>query len=517
MNNSRMRKFLYVLLHLLVFIVLCSCVSLLWLRDNFGDIGIDEIIFTLSAGVKGTSDELLSSYYKFVIPIMAFFVVFYALLNYVLHKFDLKYFLHFRIKNKNTTIRLKMSQLLVIVLIGSFSLGVYTANEKFGLFNYIKYSSQKSDFIEKNYVNPDGKVVFPDKKRNLIHIFMESGETTVMDKANGGLFDQNYVPELTQIAKDNIAFSQSDLLEGALVTPGSTWTTGGIFSQSNGIPIKRDIGNDALIKKHDFNHYFRTLKSTADILRENGYSNYFMCGSDVSFGGKNSLLTSHGKYKIYDYNTAIKDGLIDKDYFVWWGMEDQKLFEYAKEKIATISKNPGPFNFTMLTVDTHHVDGYKCSLCENRFDKQYANVYACSSKQISNFLNWIREQPFYENTTVVITGDHCSMDPNFFEEVSAKSTENFNDVQLNRKVYNAFINSAIDTQYMKNRKFTTLDFFPTILASVGAEIKGERLGLGTNLFSGKETLSEKYGYKYLYDELKKKSDFYEINLMLMQK
>ena len=491
--------------------------SLFWLRDNFGDIGIYEIIFTLSAGVKGTSDEMLSSYYKFVIPIMAFFVSSFAFLNYLIHKINLKYFLHFRIKNKNTTIRLKMSQLLVVVLMVSLLLGVYTANEKFGLINYIKYSSQKSDLIEKNYVSPDGKVIFPDKKRNLIHIFMESGETTVMDKANGGLFDQNYVPELTQIAKDNIAFSQSDLLEGALVTPGSTWTTGGMFSQSNGIPLRWGLDNIGASELDGFRYYFRTLKSMGDILKENGYSNYFMCGSDVSFGGRGSLLKNHGEYQIYDYNTAIKDELIDKDYFVWWGMEDQKLFEYAKEKITTISKNPEPFNFTMLTADTHIVDGYKCKLCENRFDKQYANVYACSSKQISNFLNWIREQPFYENTTVVITGDHCSMDPNFFEEVSAKSTENFNDVQLDRKVYNAFINSAIDTQYMKNRKFTTLDFFPTILASMGAEIKGERLGLGTNLFSGKETLSEKYGYEFLYDELKKKSDFYERNLVFLQR
>lgn len=516
MNKFVLRKFLYVILHILLFIVLCSFVSLLWLRDNFGDISIDETIFTLTAGIKGTSDSLLSNYFKFVIPIMAFFVVFYALLNYVLHKIDLKYFVHFRIRNKTKIIILKMSKLLVIVLICSFLLGVYTANEKFGLFNYIKYSSQKSDFIEKNYVNSDGKVVFPENKRNIIHIIMESGETTMMDKDIGGLFDQNYIPELTEIAEDNIAFSQSDGIEGALVTPGSTWTTGGIFSQTNGIPLKWNLDNTSAREKDGFGRYFRELKSTGDILRDNGYNNYFMCGSIISYGGRQSLFNAHGDYILYDYNTAITDGLIDKDYFVWWGMEDQKLFEYAKDKLTSISANHKPFNFTMLTVDTHHIDGYKCSLCEDRFDKQYANVYACSSKQISNFIDWIREQPFYENTTIVITGDHCSMDPNFFKEVSNNNRENSENVQLDRKVYNAFINSAVDTQYMKNRKFTTLDFFPTILASMGAEIKGERLGLGTNLFSGEKTLSEKYGYEFLYDELKKKSDFYQEKLMFSQ-
>ena len=35
-----------------------------------------------------------------------------------------------------------------------------------------------------------------------------------------------------------------------------------------------------------------------------------------------------------------------------------------------------PFNFTMLTVDTHPIGGYVCEDCENNFDEQYFNVLA---------------------------------------------------------------------------------------------------------------------------------------------
>lgn len=49
---------------------------------------------------------------------------------------------------------------------------------------------------------------------------------------------------------------------------------------------------------------------------------------------------------------------------------------------------------------------------------------------------------------------------------------------------------AIKTEY---RDYTTLDFFPTILASMGCTIDGNRLGLGTNLFSSALTLSELLG------------------------
>lgn len=50
--------------------------------------------------------------------------------------------------------------------------------------------------------------------------------------------------------------------------------------------------------------------------------------------------------------------------------------------------------------------------------------------------------------------------------------------------------------------------YPTILASMGATIEGDRLGLGTNLFSSQETLIEQLGYSELYAELEKNSKFY---------
>jgi phosphoglycerol transferase len=54
-----------------------------------------------------------------------------------------------------------------------------------------------------------------------------------------------------------------------------------------------------------------------------------------------------------------------------------------------------------------------------------------------------------------------------------------------------------------------MDMFPTVLASIGCKIEGERLGLGTNLFSNKETLFEELGSEYVNDVFRQKSTFYE--------
>ena len=60
----------------------------------------------------------------------------------------------------------------------------------------------------------------------------------------------------------------------------------------------------------------------------------------------------------------------------------------------------------------------------------------------------------------------------------------------------------------QNRQFGSIDMFPTTLAAMGVTIEGDRLGLGTNLFSGEKTLSEQYGHTQLDAELQKGSDFY---------
>lgn len=46
------------------------------------------------------------------------------------------------------------------------------------------------------------EITFPEKKRNLIYIFLESMESTYASKDEGGEFEFNCIPELTQLAKE---------------------------------------------------------------------------------------------------------------------------------------------------------------------------------------------------------------------------------------------------------------------------------------------------------------------------
>ena len=83
--------------------------------------------------------------------------------------------------------------------------------------------------------------------------------------------------------------------------------------------------------------------------------------------------------------------------------------------------------------------------------------------------------------------------------------------EFSRRVYNCFINSAVKPSKMRNREAFTIDMFPTTLAAMGCTIEGERLGLGTNLFSDTPTLGEVMGSENFNNELKKKSSYYTKN------
>lgn len=274
---------------------------------------------------------------------------------------------------------------------------------------------------------------------------------------------------------------------------------GGLFAQTSGLPLKLSIQGNEMAYQDSF---FPQISTLGDVLNEAGYKQYFMMGSDAAFGGRKNYFTTHGNYEMDDYYWAIDEGLIPEGYYQWWGYEDAKLFDYAKDKLTEISQNDEPFNFSMLTVATHFEDGYKCDQCdeEQYGDDHYGMVIDCSSDRVTEFVEWIKEQPFYENTTVILSGDHLTMDSDFCENI---------DEDYQRSTYNAILNSPITPVKEKNRVFTTMDMFPTTIASLGAVIDGDRLGLGTNLFSDKETLAEELGFDELNRQLSMSSHFFD--------
>ena len=506
-SKKVLRKVAKILLVILYLLLLSISFILIfgtnWAISNYGFDSFNQILYTLNSSVtkagSGVVEDFISSNVIIPIFIVLGFYIIYRIIKYIFRNSNFVWDIELFHKSISNIKLKKIGKFIFIIFPVVFLLfSAYYTMSKLYIFDYLISNSKTSDFIKLEYVAPeDVEFTFPNKKRNLIYIYLESMENTYANKANGGAFDINYMPELTRLAKENLSFSYTNKMGGAVPLYGTTWTTGALVASTAGVPIKTSL--DANSSEYYSQGVVDKVYSLGDILKDNGYQNYMMVGSDIEFGGREAYLSSHGDYTMFDYNTAIDEGVIDEDYYVWWGLEDYKLFNWAKEKLTEISSNDEPFNFTMLTVDTHAVGGYTSDFCENKYDDHYLNSIACSSSQLGEFIEWIQEQDFYKNTTVILTGDHLSMNKATFTDL---------DDDYMRTVYNVYLNPAIRTDCNTNREFSTFDFFPTTLASLGVKIDGNKLGLGTNLFSCKKTLSEIYGNKYINKNLPRKSTFY---------
>lgn len=464
-----------------------------YLLTNFGAVNISELLFYAQMPLEGTNTSAFATLFLVLAAIAAGCVIFAAAADAVARS------CHW----KKGYVPWVMTPGIVAGVCA-----VVTIVNHFHLISYWQFLHAKTTLYEEYYVDGrDVQLTFPEEKRNLIYIYLESMETTYASEAVGGAMTENYIPELSNLAMEHIDFSAEGCLNGAVTLNGATYTSSAIVAQTSGVPINSSFLGNGTINTWAYEETMLPgVWTIGDVLKEEGYKQVFMIGSDAVFGGRSAYMHSHGDYEVKDYYTAIEEGNIDEDYYVWWGYEDAKLISYAKEELLALAQKEEPFNFTMLTVDTHFTDGYLCEQCGSDYKEQYSNVIACSSRRIAEFVEWIKQQAFYKNTTIVIAGDHLTMDTAYIQR------ENVGD--YDRKIYFTIINPAEGCKEAeRERQYTTFDIYPTTLAAMGVAIEGNRLGLGVNLFSGESALCEQYSREYLNEELLKNSDLYKTKLL----
>ena len=318
-----------------------------------------------------------------------------------------------------------------------------------------------------NYVLPE-KVDFREKK-NLILIYLESIENTYQ---NTDIFPQNALPNLTRLQNENVSFS------GQKQLPGTGWTIAGMVGSLCGVPLRIPIRDN---KMNYFDRFMPNLTCVSDVMRQNGWDLYYLLGSDAYFSGLDNFAKDHGFDTVWDLKTLKKTGEFSSaDKGNRWGASDKRLLEIARDRLGKISAKR-PFFFMMSLIDTHFPKYYVDKACPVRFNNALDSVY-CTDLLLADFLKWVEKQDFYDDTVIVLLGDHLTMSNNVNEQLNQNK---------NRSVYNVFINAAANPSE-KAKVFSTFDMAPSLLSAVGGVFAG-RFGLGVDLFSNEKTLTETLG------------------------
>ena len=476
------------------------------LRRTFPLENADAVMFTLTQNVDGSRDfaiMLTVEVLKQSLIVFLLVLVGVAALLWVVRYFQKKIGLLRRIQ-------VTYGRLIILTNMVCFCILACSAYSNIPIADYYVVwkdslaAPKHSDFYGKEYVNPDSVRIEFGEKKNLILVFLESIEYNFQDSVNGGNLSKNLIPEVTEYLK-----SEQSFMPGGTQVTGMGWTMADAVAKTCGIPLMfpPSISNSFVPLKS----FLPGVTCLTDILAENGYDIVVSQGSNMKFASMEGFLRTHSVSMYYDMMSYLGDERVRQDSTSHWGVKDVMLYELVKEHIEKLSNSGEPWAIWFFTIDTH-TPGFLDARCfadaivEKKDEMPYA--IRCASRQIDSFIKWAKMQEWYDNTVIAVMGDHAMM--------AAPELIGFKDANITHYWLDFFINSSRNAESY-NREFSSLDMFPTILESMGAEIPNGALGLGRSLYSKEPTLLEKYGADSLNKALGKRSVEYDYFLYYRRK
>ena len=219
-QNSNSKKSIGKMLlpYLLFFFLGLTCLfrlSYLFLTGNWEELTVDEILFHVFAPMGGANGHLVQLFITTALIPSVLLWLFLSLFYFFFYQRKLSIFS--KIKNsflskmkQDFLPKMKKAFLPLCAFASLFLVGVTIAEawEGISLGAFLSSQFQSSGFIEEHYVDPKNlDLKFPEKKRNLIYIYMESTELTFMDKEHGGAFPENLLPELMALGEEGEDFA----------------------------------------------------------------------------------------------------------------------------------------------------------------------------------------------------------------------------------------------------------------------------------------------------------------------
>lgn len=326
---------------------------------------------------------------------------------------------------------------------------------------YYYYQNTTGTLYEKYYKAPVITAAdFPVQKRNLLLLYLESVENNFADAS---LYGKNLLPRLSETARNNPRFDGYNFLYG------TNYTKAALVAGHCGIPYRSPTPTMETVNSH-----LKNIRCLSDILADNGYETWFAKSADHSFAYTNIFYQLHSYRNIID-RTVLTAGMspaeIEKNKSSYNGLSDKLLLNHISALFST-QKVREPFLMTVFTVDTHAPGTVLPYNCPKIFGDIRDNIL-CTDNNVAEFITEFQKTPYWQNTTVVIVGDH----PMF------KALQTQQRKKYRRGIYNVFLNLPNGLSYNPRKEFTALDLAPTYLELLGIKLPEHAFGLGRSLFS----------------------------------
>lgn len=316
------------------------------------------------------------------------------------------------------------------------------------------------DYFGAHYVPPASVRLQARAPKNLILIYVESLERGYADRTR---FGHDLLAPLNGLPGVGFAHYQQ--------APGTGWTIAALVATQCGVPLERLTIFDGNTQGQVMDSFLKNAVCLPDLLAQRGYRNVFMGGASTAFAGKDKFLAQHHYHEVYGREQWLRSGVAPQQ-MNGWGLYDADLFSRARTKLRQLEAAPQRFALTLLTVDTHEPEGHLSAACAQRGYQGFDGVLSCTTQEVADFVRFVQDSGYLEDTNIVILGDHLAR-RNPLSEQLAQSPE--------RSIYNRFI--AKEVPAPNRQQLLHFDMLPTILEFVGYTVEGGRLALGYSGFN----------------------------------
>jgi len=305
-----------------------------------------------------------------------------------------------------------------------------------------------------NYVTKNNLKVLnsEEKHKNIVWIYLESYEQSYLTNEKV----KEYTKTIKDLSKQGEFHTNLDQIVGAM------GTTAGIFTSQCGA---RYMAFFLINNPHSKINKNNNFVCVPDILRKAGYQQVFLGGADKYLFNKGNYLLSHGYDRVEDLKSlTIKNPNLNSK-LSDWGVADYDIFDIAKNEYIELSKSGKPFNLTILTTSTHNPNGVYDKRCKNSTKIGLLNGIECTNDLLGNFISFIKKQPNYEETLIVIMPDHVQYEANALKKIIMPEE---------KLLYVIMLNSG--KIVMENKAITYIDLPEIILNRLNVKSNATFLG-----------------------------------------
>ncbi|WP_338785899.1 LTA synthase family protein [Metabacillus sp. FJAT-53654] len=329
--------------------------------------------------------------------------------------------------------------------------------------------TEVTNYTNAIYAEPNPDYFGIAKGKNVIYVHLESVQNFIINyKLNG----QEVTPFLNSLTKDSSTFYFDNFFHQT----GQGKTADAEFMLENSL---FGLPQGAAFSTKGQNTY----QAAPAILGQNGYTSAVFHGNTKSFWNRNEIYKSLGYDKFFDlsYYNAKDEDILN------YGMKDKPFFKQSMPMLESLSQ---PFYTKFITVSNHFP--YPLDQDEATIEKHttgdssvdnYFQTARYLDEAIKEFFTYLKESGLYENSMIVMYGDHYGISENHntaMSKVLGKEVGDFENAQLQRVPL--FIHIPGEDGGAMHQYGGQIDLMPTLMHLLGIETKGY-VQVGTDLFS----------------------------------